>query len=253
MSGVYKAGFTIIETMLFLAITGFLIIGILAGSGASINAQRYQSSVSNLESIVQGLYSSAANVVNDRPNTLSCNTNAVVTNTGQPQAIGTSDCVIIGRYMTINDGAITQSSVVGYSAIDPTSTTLNDIQLLETYKLNVLPSSTQDSTIDWGTTIEWASSGVDSNTTRTGRSIGILVLEAPASGTLYTFTGDTDDTSQSTLMQLVTGGPTATRTLCLNSNGAYGSDFGIVIDAAASGQNDIQINTNNTPGAVSQC
>ena len=43
-------GFTVIETMLFLGVAGALTMGVLVGSGASINQQRYRDSVNSLKS-----------------------------------------------------------------------------------------------------------------------------------------------------------------------------------------------------------
>ena len=58
----HRAGFTIIEVMLFLAISGFLLVGILAGTGAGIARQRYNDSVQNVAQILREQYSAAINV-----------------------------------------------------------------------------------------------------------------------------------------------------------------------------------------------
>ncbi|MEP6710564.1 MAG: prepilin-type N-terminal cleavage/methylation domain-containing protein, partial [Candidatus Saccharibacteria bacterium] len=49
-------GFTIIEVMLFLAISGALAVGILIGSNVAITSQRYRDSLNSLQSLLQQQY-----------------------------------------------------------------------------------------------------------------------------------------------------------------------------------------------------
>ena len=53
MDIVKSKGFTIIEVMLFLAVTGALAVAILVGSGVAIGQQRYKDSVNSLQSFIQ--------------------------------------------------------------------------------------------------------------------------------------------------------------------------------------------------------
>ena len=57
MSARTETGFTLVEAMLFLAITGLLTVGILVGSGVAISQQRYRDSVNSLKSFIQDQYS----------------------------------------------------------------------------------------------------------------------------------------------------------------------------------------------------
>lgn len=71
--GVRRAGFTIIEVMLFLAISGFLLVGILAGTGAGIARQRYNDSVQNVAQILREQYSAVINTqIAERENSDVC-------------------------------------------------------------------------------------------------------------------------------------------------------------------------------------
>ena len=54
-------GFTIIEVILFIAISGFLIVGLLLGVNASIARQRYQDSVQDLADWLKTQYQAVAN------------------------------------------------------------------------------------------------------------------------------------------------------------------------------------------------
>src|SRR4029450_12347478 len=93
-----QSGFTLIEVMLFLAVTGLLAMGILAGSGAAINQQRYRDSVNSLKSDIQQQYSEVTSVINSRGANWECNANGVISDTGGPagEARGRSDCVMLG-------------------------------------------------------------------------------------------------------------------------------------------------------------
>jgi len=61
-----QGGFTVIEVMLFLAVTGLLAVGILVGSGVAIGQQRYRDSVNTLKSYIQQQYSEVTSVINNR-------------------------------------------------------------------------------------------------------------------------------------------------------------------------------------------
>src|SRR5690349_9230293 len=99
------AGFTIIEVMLFLAVSGALTVGILVGAGVAIGQQHYRDSVSSLKSLIQAQYNEAANVTNSRSGDESCsNANIIAppSSVTTPQARGTSDCLLMGRSITIS-------------------------------------------------------------------------------------------------------------------------------------------------------
>lgn len=59
-------GFTIIEVALFLALSSFLMIGIIFGANASISRQRYNDSVNSFADYIRGIYADVLNVSNDK-------------------------------------------------------------------------------------------------------------------------------------------------------------------------------------------
>jgi prepilin-type N-terminal cleavage/methylation domain-containing protein len=193
----FKQGFTIIETMLVLAITGVLIATLLVGVGSSINAQRYKDSVSSLTSLLQDQYSMADNVTNDHPTNENetCGAGAIATPNAAGVAPGESDCVLMGRYLSIVNDTISQTSVLGYQKSNlPTTSDVADITT--NYDLGISDDSIQTSTLEWGAQIAWPKSGLDTAPATVtppppNRSIAILFLRSPDSGTTYTFTSNT--------------------------------------------------------------
>ena len=59
-----KSGFTIVEIALFLALSGFLMIGLILSANASISRQRYTDSVNNFADFLKGAYTDVLNVSN---------------------------------------------------------------------------------------------------------------------------------------------------------------------------------------------
>ena len=57
----FKRGFTLVEVSLFLAISGLLLIGIIAGTQNSITAQRFRDSVQNYMEFLRSVYSEVSN------------------------------------------------------------------------------------------------------------------------------------------------------------------------------------------------
>jgi len=248
MGSIYHSGFTIIETMLFLAITGVLVVAILAGSGAAINNQRYQDSVTNLKTTLQDEYSQVANVNNPTPpSQLSC-----ASVTGDPstpsEPRGEGSCVIMGRFISIVGTTITASSVVGYNSKDESFyANKTDIQELQDYTLALIPSTTTNNEIEWGSQIAWPKSGADAKSPTTPRTISILIIRSPKSGLTYTFTGDSASTNVSALIVAGNSIPgQSQRRICVDPNGlAVAGGLAVFIDAYAAGPTAIEIRTND--------
>lgn len=86
-------GFTIIEAMLFLAISGFLAIALLVGAGGAIQRQQYRDSVQSFADFLKGEYDRVINVENDR-GLATCPLGGGASHRGQ------SSCLIVGRVVT---------------------------------------------------------------------------------------------------------------------------------------------------------
>lgn len=257
-----QAGFTILETMLFLAITGLLIAGVLVGVSTSINIQRYRDSVTSFKSLLQSQYSDITNVQNDRDNSWRCGVNATTTQSGSAQARGQSSCVLLGRYITITDGSYTIATVNGYEKASSTSGT--DISILKNdYTLGLSTINQQTDSLEWGTSIAWPSSGGGAKNPTTPRSIAILIIRSPSSGSIYTFTSDTvppiDNVNNATLQaMLVTGLGTlgtfpsqASRTICIDSNGlVVTGNMAIYIHAYATAETSIETRSNDVTASL---
>lgn len=256
-------GFTILETMLFLGVTGLLIIGTLVGIGASLNVQRYRDGVQSLKSLVQDQYSQTKDVVNDHNNSWKCAANAQVSQGGANSGTerGQSNCVLLGRYMIINQSTVSIQNVVGNQVASTTVGT--DIQLLKAnYVVALNSSSATTSTLEWGAKIAWPQSGTGSQPSGTARSIGILLVQSPDSGITYTFTVDTPKdmtaTSGTDLFNMMVTGNNVSqligsatirgqdqRTICIDPSTFTGfSGTAIYLDAYATNSTAIETQTN---------
>lgn len=251
MSRRFSQGFTIIETMLFFAITGLLISGVLIGAGTSVNNQRYRDAVESLKSLVQTQYSELGGVKNDRINNLSCGSSATPVSGNQYR--GQSSCVITGRYMVINDSTIGIYTVLANKKTTVTAAA-NDIASMKTnYVYNVAPE-VDNEIMEWGTQLAWPSSGTGSKSPTTPRGISMLFIRSPETGTVYTFTSNTAPTSVSaisstTFTDMLVAGKTipgqGERTLCVKSNGVTGGDRAVYIAPQAATPGAVETRTND--------
>lgn len=93
-----RRGFTIIEVMLFLAVTGLMIAGILAGVGNNVRNQNYREGVNELRSFIQGQFDRVYNLTSDRQGRTQdpCSS-------GVPTARGMSSCLYVGRMLHFNE------------------------------------------------------------------------------------------------------------------------------------------------------
>lgn len=231
-------GFTVIETMLFLSITGLLAVGILVGSGIAINQQRYRDSVNSLKSYIQQQYSEIGNVTNNRDQTWTCDSAATVSQSpaaGEPR--GTSDCVILGRLITVDASGtkLTASNVVGYKP-DGVASAASDIAELGNYKLGISSIDQDSEDVSWGAQV------VKQKST-TPQPLSILIIHSPLSGSILTFTVDGVQTNPSSMIALAN--TNSAHDLCVNADiGSFvGKRLEVRIVANASSQAAIEIPT----------
>ncbi|MDO4781150.1 MAG: hypothetical protein Q4A34_02045 [Candidatus Saccharibacteria bacterium] len=93
----HQYGFTIIEVVLFLAISSGLLLLLFAGTSIALQRQQYQDAIQSFATFLQGQYSAVTSVENDNEGTVTCPIADTRAFRGQ------SDCVIIGRYIAASD------------------------------------------------------------------------------------------------------------------------------------------------------
>ena len=216
MKAVNKGGFTIIESMLFLAITGLMVMAILLGSSSSINRQRYRDSVNTLQSIIQQQYSDVANVINSRDSLWSCDSSGIVPNvTGEPR--GQSDCVLLGKLVRTEDGVnLTVNDVNGFINRS-LLISIDDVSVFgpSGYNIKTSSSNSQSYRVDWGASI----SSVDDEDI--DGEFSLLVLRSPASGNIKTFFNEVFIADDG-ITNLVDTDNIKDGVLCVNSKGLFG-------------------------------
>ena len=180
MATVNAHGFTIIELMLFLGVTGALFAALMIGVNSNISSQRYRESVKSYSSLLQNQYSEATNTRNGRGDDWTCTDGTVAEQPTGGDPRGTSPCVLLGRAIQINsDGTSVQSTaVVGVEPGGQRST--SDLDTLVAYKPKLATSFDATTTsIDWGSSLD--------DTNHKPSVASFLILRSPASGLLRVF------------------------------------------------------------------
>lgn len=224
-------GFTIIEVMLFLAVTGLLTIGVLVGSSAAIAQQRYRDSVNSLKGFIQEQYSETTNVVNSDVMNPVCTKKggSLVLDGSNLQDRGTSDCLLLGRYLLIEPTKVTAYNVIG----QPSSSSVgsDDISALKNYVVTAADvAETKD--VDWGATI------VKPKTT-TGLTTSVLILRSPLSGSVVTFVQDGNQPPAG----MIDSSNMVQKDLCVEPQGGAVTSqrLAVQIDAQATSQSSVEI------------
>ena len=238
-----KAGFTVIETILFLGITCLLIVGVLAGTGSSVNTQKYHDSVYSFQSILQKQYTEVTNVSNASiENTCYGDSK---NNVEHPR--GQSDCVIIGKYITTaeNGHALLIRQVLGYTPNFSTSQ-LDDVAIFGKmgYNINLSPDEGSKYVLEWeaALTDDKESGGKPSK-------FSMLVLRSPASGVIRTFAVIGEEVASSKLQSSLLNISAMKKPIktCVEPNGIFvngasvGGKMSVSVSANASGVSGVEI------------
>ncbi len=266
-------GFTIIETMLFLAVTGVLIVAMLVGVGTSLNIQRYRDAVETFKNSLQQEYASLSNVQNSRESSWDCDATATPV-TGGSERRGQSECVMVGKYVRIEGSSIRSYQVLARENASGGVAEENDNDIASMragYTFNVSTIEVSERTMEWGTQIAWPSAGPEAQSPTTPRKIGILFIRSPDSGQVYTFTSDAvpdmqnivagDPTMTNTLNDMLVAGNNIPgqqqRTICVESDGlVVTGDTSISIEQFAATASAIEVQTNEyieTMGGATRC
>jgi type II secretory pathway pseudopilin PulG len=150
------SGFTIIEVMLFLAISGFMMLGVFVGTGSSIANQRYKDAVQDAADALKKAYSfvSDTQIELRDDSSGSCK---YLTNNGDGQGAasvegesesgrGRTSCAVYGAVVVIDKDTIQTTTLIGkdyYDVLQTKESNKNNSDWEEIYnKIN--DSSTQD-------------------------------------------------------------------------------------------------------------
>lgn len=249
MSRQYQRGFTIIEVMLFLAITGLLVVTLLTGWTISVNTQSYKDSVRSLSTTLQGQYNNAVQVTNDRDANWTCagSGGSTTVAVGFGAARGQSNCVIMGRYIYINNGNITSNSIIGLQdAGSPIIATSTDIDSIKNYGPTKIPN---DMLADVAQDVPWSAKLYFPGNPTTNAKLAIVIVRSPKTGTVYTFTKANADSPS--VQDVLTSGTQDVVTLCVDAEAAVASEtLGVMIDASASSQNAVHVVSQDQQGAT---
>ena len=181
-SGGKKSGFTIIEVSLFLAISGILMMGIIATTAGTINRHRYDDSVQDFYSYLTGLYSSATNAQNTDE---ACSDDI-------NNKCGRSETAIYG-YIAIFGSESDSSTVRAYNLkgkadISPSNNNL--IDALKEAKIDIALNSVDgEKQVDIASTYDpiWEATIQDTRTNPYNPYKGaVAIIRSPLDGTLYT-------------------------------------------------------------------
>lgn len=229
----HRFGFTIIETMLFLAVTGMLVVAVLVGTGASINRQRYRDSITSLQSVIQQQYSEVSTVNNGRDNSWVCDSaSGAITkiDSGSGVSRGQSDCVMLGRLITPSDDgkSLIVSDIVGVE-IAGNDEANTDVEALSQYKMHISPVANETHIVEWGSSL--VKPGSDELAV-----FSVLILQSPLSGVIRTFIDSSEIIADTNINSIITKAALAEPVkICVNSNGLFnGNRMAVIVNAGAS-------------------
>lgn len=205
----YRRGFTIIETMLVLAITGLVASVILAGIGVNLRNEQYRTAVDQIVDYFQGQYTRVTAVQNDR-STGSCSTAGIATG---DDTRGQSNCFIVGRILKKEPGAPVIKSYPAVALNEVTSAAPGEDAKVAFINSRIVLGSPEE---PYDVSSE---SGVKL-TDKTGNDPGftILIARSPVTGRIHTYVMSG---AQATLN--LNSFEEQEVTMCVNSNGLLNS------------------------------
>lgn len=173
-------GFTIIEVMLFLAVTGLMITGVMAGANSSLNAQRYRDGVEAIRNSISSEYAKVYSLTNTRESTDPCGGGGAAS-----RLWGTSDCLYVGRLLQITqDTSPVASQKLTVYPVVATEVAADASDMIARYRFKKIAGEglVESRKMEWGLTAVTTSSR-----SSTLAEVSILILRSPIDGSVRTY------------------------------------------------------------------
>ena len=231
-----NGGFTLVEAMLFLAISGLISVGIMVGAMNSVNQQRYRDASNSLVDYFQSELNLVLNVQNDqRRDGVSCDGTGLVLD-GADQSRGTSECSLVGRviYSNSDSKGLTSKTVLATNDITGLTAGVSEIDALRASNLIVSDLQTKTYGLEWGVSMAEAQP-----TPELPRQFSVLIIRSPNTGLLRTYAVSMANRSITEILD--SADPTRSMTVCINSNGLTGSPRnGVVVIGGISNSSGVK-------------
>lgn len=212
-----QRGFTIIEVMLFLAISGLLLALALAGVTSAIQNTRFSDSTKSLEAYLQQQYSEVYSGVLARSDSDRC-----TYDTAQDTVGASNSCIAIGRLLALNTTGQVITSYQMTGKLDAPVDT-DDLMAIAATVPHVMLDATKSSAIsvpyqtEWGSTFTKLQYGASKDFNR------IAILHSPVSEAIVTlFYNDANPVTRDTVIPpsaLTAAHANQQALLCIQSQG----------------------------------
>jgi len=244
-----QQGFTIIELLFFVVISGMLTVALLVGWTVTVNAQNYKDSARSFAVALQDQYDGAANVTIDRDADYQCQrdtaTSVKVTEVagGSQFSRGSSDCVVMGKYIYLSNGNVTTRPVLGIQPGAGIPLPATDKAIIQAYSPTVLSEGITSIPIS-SFTVPWSTQPYLKGTPMTQTmNMVMVIVQSPVTGTLYTYHAMvTSGAPLPSVRTVVSSGSQSELMLCLNPDAVVGQGtLAVRLDANASSSEAVSV------------
>jgi prepilin-type N-terminal cleavage/methylation domain-containing protein len=254
-----RDGFTIIEVMIFLAISGLLLAMAMIGSGNLARQTRFSDSVNSFHSTLQREYEEIVSGVNTRSSSAAgC--------TGSAQQTGTDECLLLGKVISFDYDGGTSAHVRYITDEPPYGNTGTIFDQIAAAKPQVGSTNVRSYELSWGASFQTASrlTGVSPTDlailVKPGSSYALInniaFLRSPSSSQIVTYyfyadnTNDPDDIEDN--LREAVADPTRTTStqanICIHNTQDWpGGSSPVAAIKLGVGQGSVAIDTNYEP------
>lgn len=256
------SGFTILEVLLFVTISGVLMALLMAGWSSMVNRQEYRDSQLSVQTYLQQQYNLVQNVENGRTNNLSCTaTSTLVTINSGSQPRGQTECVLLGRLVVLKRGTnFTSYAVVGRD-ISPSTTTPDDLTATQNARPTIVSQdiglSELEKTIPWQG-VAYINDPASDSVAEAGQpggtlqNVALFIARSPTSGNIHTYRLEINQDDNPTSIDLSSISISSQPTLMCIESGLplSGERLGVKVDQLASSQSGVSTITGTDGGCL---
>ena len=198
-----QKGFTIIEVMLVLALTGLLFVGLVAGFSGNLARQRYKDAVQDVAEQLRSLYSLVYNPqveIRDKSNSACYGLASGSNEIGDKANVnrGRSNCIVLGVVASIHKDTIETTTLLGRDVSREDLSGKTELQVLQYAQANNLVAIGSNATnckITTGGemslyTMKWGSKLTKIDNKDKSVRATLLIYRSPRNGSIHTYVWD---------------------------------------------------------------